>query len=361
MAKKIISANAKPGIPNIMLKDYLDHIMVAKGYSEKTKVSYKTAFKLFIIFMWEQHHTTVENITFDMLDTKTIEEYLDWLESNRGNSCSTRNTRLAALKSFAKYAVNHDFEAASKFHLNMSRVDRKKGVELERAFFSTKEVKILIDLPKLNTISGRRDATLLPFMFATACRAQELCDLKTKDIEFMENSRARITLHGKGSKNRKITVSPEVAQILSRYMRYRRIIDVPDAYVFVTQNSPQMSVSCLESIYKKYVRLAREYYPNLFQEKSYPPHSMRHSTAISMLAAGVPLSVIKVFLGHEHISTTEIYARITQPSMEESLIEWNKSFWTGMEDYETDNSHHTNEPEKNTKDDDDGIIPDYLR
>ena len=358
MAKRNISANAKPGVPNIMLKDYLEHITMTKGYSEKTKISYKIAFKMFMIFMWEQYHTTVENLTFDMLDTKTIEEYLDWLESNRNNTCSTRNARLAAFKSFAKYAVNHDFEAASKFHLDMSRVDRKKGVELERAYFTTEEVKILIDLPKLNTISGRRDATLLPFMFATACRAQELCDLKTMDIEFLDNSRARITLHGKGSKTRKITVCPEIAQILARYMRYRRIMDIPDAFVFITQNSPQMSVSCLESIYKKYVKLAKEYHPDLYQAKSYPPHSMRHATAVSMLAAGVPLSVIKVFLGHEHISTTEIYAKITQPSMEEALIAWNRSFWTGLEETETIPAHNSQERENN---DDEDIIPIYLR
>ena len=177
-----------------------------------------------------------------------------------------------------------------------------------------------------------------------------------RDIQFIEEGRARITLHGKGNKTRRVTVCSEVAALLKKYMKFRRITDIPMAFVFNTQNNPQMSVSCLEEIFKKYVKLAKAEHPSKFKD-NYSPHSMRHSTAMSMLAAGVSLSAIRVFLGHNHLSTTEIYAKISQPELDKAIIEWNASFWSGMEE---NVSQSNNNSDKNTLRDDD-IIPDFLR
>ena len=237
----------------------------------------------------------------------------------------------------------------------MNKIEAKRGLQEARSHFTIEEVRILIDLPKLNTQSGRRNATILTFMFASGCRAQELCDLQVKNVEFRPDGDAKISFLGKGRKRRNITIAPEVATVLKKYMKYRGILDVPEAYVFNTQNRPQMSVSCLEEIYSKYVTQAKTEYPLLFQDR-YSPHSMRHTTAISMLSAGVPLAIIRVFLGHEHISTTEIYATITQPDMDAALKQWNESFWKCIEHDESDNEI----AEDSVKDVND-IIPDFLK
>ena len=307
-----------------------------------------------MIFLWETKNITSENITFEMLTPEVIEGYLNWLETDRKNMFNTRNARLAAIRSFSKYAVNHDFEAASQFNHDMSKIEAKKGVGNELSYFSPEEVKLLIDIPKLNTVAGRRNATIFVFMFATGARAQEVCDLLVKDVQFIEEGRARITLHGKGNKTRKVIVCSEVSSLLKRYIKYRRITECPMAYVFNTQNHPQMSVSCLEEIYKKYITIAKAEYPTMFKEK-YSPHSMRHSTAMSMLSAGVSLSAIRVFLGHNHISTTEIYAKITQPELEKAIRDWNQSFWENIEEDQAQAK-----PSQRVQSEKNVIIPEFL-
>lgn len=354
-AKAVKSADRTPGVFSTLLQDYLRYIVQTKGGSTNTQDSYRVTFRLLIIYIWETMHVSIEMITFSMLTVKIIEGFLVWLAESRGNAFNTVNLRLAAIKSFSKYATNHNFEAAASFHTEMDKIERKRGIENERAFFTTEEVKILLDLPKLNTIAGRRDVTLLTFMYASGARAEEVCNLQVRDVRIMEDGTARVCLDGKGGKKRTIAIGSDTVGLLQKYMRYRRIMDLPDAYVFNTQNHPQMSIGCIEAIYKKYVTMAKNEYPNLFHEKSYPPHSMRHTTAVSMLEAGVPLTVIKVFLGHSSIATTEIYAKITQPSLDESVLNWNSSFW----------SHMTIESKEaltqDVPDEKDDYIPDFLK
>ena len=118
-----------------------------------------------------------------------------------------------------------------------------------------------------------------------------------------------------------------------------------------------MNVSCDEDIFDKCIRIAREQHLSLFQFKHYPPHSMRHTTAVCMLEAGVPLPVIKVFLGHKKIATTEIYAKIPQPAMDQEITDWNKSFWSSL----AEDAQNATGQEGNYEDDVDDGIPDFLR
>ena len=353
MAKQ--SGSKKAGIFIDMLETFLtSYIPCSLGLSPNTEASYTLTFKLLIIYMKDIRKVSSHEITFFMLDISTITGFLDWLEKSRNNSITTRNARLAALKSFAKYAETHNFDAAACFAKTMRKIQPKRGLNKGRAYFSLPEVKILISLPNLNTISGRRDAVLLAFMFVTGARGQEICDLKVRDIALVDNGRAKVTLTGKGRSTRKIIICEEVTRLLQKYMKYRGITNIPDSYVFCTQNNPRMSVSCIEEIFNKYVAEAKAEYPELFAEDRYSPHSMRHTTATSMLAAGVSLSAIQVFLGHKSILTTQIYAEYTQPALDEVIIKWNQSFWSHVD--ETNLQMRESEPEAGT----DGI-PNFLK
>lgn len=350
----------KPGIFLSMLETYLTEYLVnVKGYSEKTKVSYTVSFRLFVIYVCERLKISSAEIMFCQLTQEVVEGFLAWLENEKHNGVSTRNCRLAALKSFAKYAENHDFASAAGFASVMRKTEAKRGSTLKRAYFTTEELKIFLDLPKLNTISGRRDTTLLHLMFSTGARAQEMCDLKVKDISFLDDNRTRLTITGKGRKTRKIIVGSDVTKLLKKYIRFRRIDESPDAYIFRTQNNPQMSVSCVEEIFKKYIKIAKAENSTLFLADSYPPHSMRHTTAVCMISAGVPISSIQVLFGHAHIDTTMIYAEITQPSLDETVLAWSKSFWA-VPDEQTG---ETKSGKKNLNDNDDSqsSIPDFLK
>ena len=139
-------------------------------------------------------------------------------------------------------------------------------------------------------------------------RAQELCDLTVGDVRF--GKATTLTLHGKGSKTRTIVIPEQGGTLLKSYMEQNNLLGsmvMEGKHVFSSQTHEHMTISCIEAIVKKYVTLAKKLHPRLFRE-SYTPHSFRHSIAMHMLESGIPLPVIKTFLGHVSILSTMIYA-----------------------------------------------------
>ncbi len=112
------------------------------------------------------------------------------------------------------------------------------------------------------------------------------------------------------------------------YIDHRKIALLPERHIFSSQTHEKMTVSCIEEIFKKYVWIAKQKNLELFIDDSYTPHSMRHSTTSHMLEAGVPLVVIKNFLGHSSLQSTQIYAEISQNTVDKHLKEWNDRWFS---------------------------------
>ena len=313
-----------------LLEYYFDtYLPVAKGLSAATITSYKAAFHMLMEFMYTVKAIPADKVSFEFLDEQMITEFLDWLESERSCSAVTRNQRLSALAAFADYAQNRDFGSAPMFRKNVSKVPKKKTPRAGRSSFTRAELKIIFDLPDANTEIGLRDKTLLCFMYASGMRAQEVCDLTVGDIQFYPD-RAGINVHGKGRKMRRIGIPAAASGMLKRYISHKGISDSKEKHIFSSQTHEKMTVSCIEEIYKKYVIRAKQENPGLFRN-NYTPHSMRHTTATHMLEAGVPLIVVKNFLGHVSLQTTQIYTEITQDTMDRQLKAWNDK-WFPKED-----------------------------
>lgn len=294
-----------------------------KGLSKNTITSYKTTFMLLITFMYTAKGIAADEITFQCLDVIVISEFLSWLEKERTCSASTKNQRLAALYTFSEYAQNRDFDAASMFRSAVIRIPSKKTPKKKRIAFTVDELKLLLDLPGQDSEITLRDTVLLSLMYATGARAQEICDLTVCKIHFHDIN-TTIDILGKGMKARRVRIPNYCAQMLKKYLLHRKIENKPDRHVFSSQTHEQMRISCIEAIYKKYVNQAKKKHPNLFQEENYTPHSMRHTTGQHMLEAGVPLMVIKSFLGHASVQTTQIYAESSQASVDKHVKEWNE-------------------------------------
>ena len=133
-------------------------------------------------------------------------------------------------------------------------------------------------------------------MYASGARAQEVCDLTVRNLQFHQKG-ATLNIKGKGGKSRRIGIPNACSAMLKQYISHRKIIDKPERHIFSSQTHEHMTVSCIEGIFKKYITIAKKENPSLFSASSYPPHSMRHTTASHMLEAGVPLIVIKNFFG----------------------------------------------------------------
>ena len=160
-------------------------------------------------------------------------------------------------------------------------------------------------------------------MYSTGARAQEICDLKVRSVNFRTTD-TTIDIVGKGAKARRVRIPDHCSVMLKKYIRHRGIDADPDRHIFSSQTHEHMTISCIGEIYKKYIRIAKEYNPELFKEDRYSPHSMRHTTGQHMLEAGVPLMVIKAFLGHASVQTTQIYAESPQATVDKHVREWNK-------------------------------------
>jgi site-specific recombinase XerD len=296
------------------------------GASPNTVTSYKYAFRLLIEFMNSKKGLPADKVSFGHLDYTLLTEFLDWIETDRGCSVSTKNQRLSAILSFSEYAQNRDLSAASVFRTSVLKIPMKKGQGKRRAVFTVQEVSLLLRLPNDHTETGLRDKVLLSSMYASGARAQEMCDLTVGDIEFPLKG-ATLRLRGKGGKSRRISIPDSCAKILRKYIVHKRMEGKADRHVFSSQTHEQMTVSCIEGVFDKYVRRARTENPALFKEDSYPPHSMRHATASHMLEAGVPLVVIKNFLGHESLQSTQIYAELSQNTVDRHVKEWNEKWF----------------------------------
>lgn len=311
-----------------LLEDYFEaYLPYSRGLSPNTIKSYKQSFLLLIRFMRDVKKTNAEDISFSALTYDTLLEFLGWLETGRQCKASTRNQRLSALSAFSEYAQNRDFDAASVFRSAVVKVPIKKGAKKARSVFSREEIKILLALPDETCKTGLRDKVLLSFMYATGARAQEICDFKVSDLHINDRA-ASVTLFGKGSKIRQVGISLSLAKVIQNYIRHKHIDRRPERHVFSSQTHEQMTVSCIEEICKKYVAIAKREHPSMFLDNHYSPHSMRHSTACHLLEAGVDIVTIKNILGHVSVQTTQIYAEMSQDSVDKKLKEWNDS-WFG--------------------------------
>lgn len=311
-----------------LLEDYFEtYLPYSRGLSPNTIESYKQSFMLLLRFMRDIKGIEIDDISFSNLDYDTLLEFFNWLETERHCKSVTRNQRLSALSAFSEYAQNRDFDAASVFRSAIIKIPVKRGSRKTRAVFSRDEIKILLALPDENYETGLRDKVMLSFMYATGARAQEICDFTVNGLR-VNDKNASITLIGKGSKNRQVGISMALARTIQKYIRHRHIEEYPERHVFSSQTHEHMTISCVEGIYKKYVTIAKEKYPNMFLKESYPPHSMRHSTACHLLEAGVDIVTIKNILGHVSVQTTQIYAEMSQDSVDKKLQEWNDT-WFG--------------------------------
>lgn len=319
--------NKLPEFTLLLEQFFTEYMPLSSGLSPNTIRSYKHSFRLLFRYVYQMKKKEAGAILFRDLDFETVDGFLKWIETERGCSVSTRNLRLSALASFAAYAQNRNFEAATVFANAVRRVPVKKQSVQPRITFSLDEVSILLRLPAPEKRLGLRDQVLLNLMYASGARAQEICNLKVRDF-YVEKNLYKLTVTGKGNKTRRIVIARPSGVLLKRYLEETDRIGQLEAYIFSSQTHPQMTISCIEEIYKKYIAIARAEHPGMFLEKSYTPHTMRHTTATHMLEAGVPIVAIKNFLGHSSISTTERYAELSQGTVNRHIRDWNEKWFS---------------------------------
>ncbi|MCL6442427.1 MAG: site-specific integrase [Alicyclobacillus sp.] len=279
-----------------------------QGLSTNTVMSYRDMFKLLIEFYEKELDIKADRIMLHDLTRTSIERFLDWLETDRGCSVSTRNVRLAAVHAFARYLQRElpEFMFQSQQLLSIP-IKKTKAKSVD--YLTLEEMKFLLSLPNTSTRDGRRDSVLLSLLYDTGARVQELCDLVVSDVKIGPLSTVKLT--GKGSKSRLVPIMKSMSNLLNQYLKENGLTEPGKSEypVFHNRSNAKLTREGVAYIIGKYVSLAETISPGMLP-KRVSPHCFRHSKAMHLLQSGVNLIYIRDLLGHVDIKTTEVYARI---------------------------------------------------
>ena len=270
--------------------------------SENTILSYKYAFISLFEFIKENYNKNIKTITLEMINKDIIEEYLRYLEVVKKNSIATRNQRLAAIKSFYNYLALEDIEYLPLCNEILS-LKMKKNQQETVKYLSKEGIKEILSLPNTSTKKGIRDLAILTLLYDSGARVQELITLKVCDIHLKNKT---LELYGKGRKNRMVPLIGQTMKILEKYIKVYNINFNSDDLLFFNSKKEPLTRMGITYIINKYVKIARKKNPIEFQI-NVTPHVFRHSKAMHLLESGVNLIYIRDFLGHESVTTTEIY------------------------------------------------------
>jgi site-specific recombinase XerD len=308
----------KADFPYYLTKFLGKYMHGEKNASPHTIQSYSVTFKLLLSFFEQTKTITPERLSMKDLTHETIVDFLNWIETTRNCSVSTRNQRLVAIHSFIRFVQKQSPENLFEFQKILNIPD-KKCVKTVVPFLTGEEMKTLLSMPSPSTRKGLRDMVLMAVLYDSAARVQELIDLKINDLRL--NKFAVITLHGKGQKSRYVPITEKTKNLLESHLRCSSSnngVSSGEQYVFVNQKKQQLSRWGISYIIKKYVALAK-LCDGFDVRFPITPHVFRHSKSVHLLQSGVNLIYIRDFLGHSDCSTTQIYAKADTETRRKAL------------------------------------------
>lgn len=308
-----------PEFSALLQSFFTERLLKQRRASPHTVTAYRNTFRLLLRFASARLGRAPSHLDLSDLDAAFLSEFLDHLERERGNCARSRNARLAALHAFFRYVA-----FASPAHaLLCQQVLAIPNKRFERGiveFLDEREVEALLDAPDSARWIGRRDRMLLLVAVETGLRVSELATLRCQDVTF--GTGAHVRCHGKGRKLRCTPLRRDVARGLNTW--FRETHPGSDEPVFPSSRGGPMSDDAIERLVKKHVVTARRSCPSL-AVKRVTPHSLRHTTAMRLLQAGVDRSVIALWLGHESIETTQMYLHADLRLKEKALARTDKS------------------------------------
>ena len=290
-----------------------------RNCSRHTVLSYRDTWRMFLRFVAERRHRSVSALALADLTADDVLAFLKYVETQRRTSIGTRNCRLAAIRSFFRYVADHEPLAAMQCAAVL-RIPTKKGPRTEPEHLDCEEVAAILRQPDRSTPEGQRDHALLAFLYNTGARIQEALSLCASNIRLA--SPAQVKLFGKGRKERICPVWPETAALLAALLkRQPRPEDEP---LFVNRYGQPLGAAGVRFKLAQYVQAAGKELPSL-RKKRVHPHTFRHTAGVQLVAADVDVTVIRSFLGHVRLDTTNHYARANIETKRRALEQVDRS------------------------------------
>jgi site-specific recombinase XerD len=280
---------------------FTERLVHQRQASPNTIVAYRDAWRLLLMFAQQRIGTEPCQLDLADLDAPLVAAFLEHLETERHNSVRTRNARLAAIRSFFRFAALRHPEHAAV----IARVLAIPTKRCERAivsYLTAAESDALVASPHNDTWHGRRDHTILAVALQTGLRASELTGLRNRDVELRAG--AHLRCWGKGRKERATPLRPRTVSVLRTWMK--ECAGRPEDPLFPSRRGTPLSRDALGALVAKHATVAAQRESSL-APKNVTPHVLRHTCAMALLRGGVDRSVLALWLGHEQVETTSMY------------------------------------------------------
>ena len=288
----------------VTLQSFFTTFLVGqKAASHHTIAAYRDTFRMLLLQIHDTTGTTPDAVEFTDVNVEAITAFLTYLETVRKNTIRTRNARLAALHSFFTYAAYRRPEHADLI-ARVLAIKTKNMTTTVLSYLTRPEVDALLAAPDQNTATGRRDYVMILVFITTGLRVSELTGLTQQDLQLSKP--AHLLCHGKGRKDRITPLNKETTRALREFGAGR-----PDALphdpIFTAQGSTKaLGRDAIAARLRLYCAAAATTCPSL-KNKTVTPHTLRHTTAMRMLDAGIDITTIALWLGHESTQATQAY------------------------------------------------------
>ena len=276
-----------------LVLEFTNFLKFKKGLSANTISAYESDITQFLEFTGEN---IINNDLIELFITSELNDKSD-------------NSKIRKISSINQYIDWFNLEN-KEYQIVIEKVSLKKGSYLPETI-SISDVNRLINIYDHTNYMNSRNLTLIDFMYSTACRVSELCDVRVSDLDFEEDF---VKLFGKGSKQRIVPIGSELKINLSKYLKFRDELNTQEPYLFLSKNMNQLDRSAIFRIIKKSATLSDN-------ALAVHPHTLRHSAATHMLEAGCDLRTLQELLGHTSVSTTKIYTKLTKEFLVEIFKE----------------------------------------
>jgi len=279
----------------------LEHLIGERNLSRQTQLSYRDTLRLLLPFVAGQCHQSLDQLTVEQISAAHVLDFLRHVEEVRHCTIATRNQRLATIRALAGFVA-----AYSPEHIawcgDIRRIPFKKTIQAVVPYLEKPEMDALLNAPDRNTKQGRRDYVLLLFLYNSGARASEAAQLTIADIDLAQPA---VRLLGKGNKIRHCPLWPVTTQTLTPLVAQR----APTQQVFLNRCGQPITRFGIHALVKRCAQKAAAVIPSL-ASKRVSPHTLRHTTAVFLLRAGVDINTIRAWLGHVSINATQVYAEL---------------------------------------------------
>jgi site-specific recombinase XerD len=292
---------------------FTDRLIRQRQASSHTVTAYRNTIRLLLRFAWQKTGKQPAQLTLNDLDAPLVGAFLQHLETDRGNSVTTRNARLAAIHSLFRYAAFHTPEHAALIQRVLA-VPAKRTDRTIVCYLTRQEIEAVLAAPDRATWHGRRDHALLHLATQTGLRVSELTTAKIRDVHLGRGP--HVYCHGKGRKDRVTPLTRHTVNALRNWLTERD--GHPDEPLFPSRSGRPLSPDAVERLVAKHATTAAATCTSL-RAKNVTPHTLRHSAAMALLHAGVDISVIALWLGHESPETSMIYLHADMTIKERAL------------------------------------------